>query len=110
VLKSKWKFCTALPPPGPVRISSRFPEVAYCSRVICPAGFVVVETRNAKQLEIEEAKTRPYLPLSHPSNERLISTLRRESLDQVAFWTARDLVRKLVLFKEYYNRSGLILH
>lgn len=45
------------------------------------------------------------MPLSHPFVERLIGTLRREFLDHVSFWTARDLERKLALFKEYYNRE-----
>ena len=35
----------------------------------------------------------------------MIGTLRRELLDQVLFWTARDLERKLALFKEYYIRE-----
>jgi transposase InsO family protein len=60
---------------------------------------------NLRILEIEELKTVPYVPLSHPFVERLIGTLRRELLDQVFFWTARDLERKLALFKEYYNRE-----
>jgi transposase InsO family protein len=60
---------------------------------------------NLRILEIEELKTVPYVPLSHPFVERLIGTLRRELLDQVLFWTARDLERKLALFKEYYNRE-----
>ena len=50
-------------------------------------------------------KTVPYVPLSHPFVERLIGTLRREFLDHVPFWTARDLERKLELFKDYYNRE-----
>ncbi len=54
-------------------------------------------------LEVAEVKTVPYVPLSHPFVERLIGTIRREYLDQVPFWTARDLERKLLLFKEYYN-------
>lgn len=58
---------------------------------------------NLRILEIEEVKTVPYVPLSHPFIERLIGTLRREFLDRVPFWTARDLERKLLLFKEYYN-------
>jgi transposase InsO family protein len=60
---------------------------------------------NLRILEVEEVKTVPYVPLSHPFVERLIGTLRRELLDQVLFWTARDLERKLALFKEYYNRE-----
>jgi putative transposase len=35
----------------------------------------------------------------------LIGTIPREYLDQVPFWNARDLERKLMLFKEYYNRD-----
>jgi transposase InsO family protein len=60
---------------------------------------------NLRILEIEEVKTVPYVPLSHPFVERLIGTLRREFLDHVPFWTARDLERKLLLFKDYYNRE-----
>ena len=47
----------------------------------------------------------PYVPLSHPFVERLIGTIRREYFDQVPFWTARDLERKLLLYKDYYNRD-----
>lgn len=60
---------------------------------------------NLRILEIEEVKTVPYVPLSHPFIERLIGTLQREFLDHVPFWTARDLERKLAAFKEYYNRE-----
>ena len=54
---------------------------------------------------MEQVKTVPYVPLSHPFVERLIGTIRREFLDQVPFWTARDLQRKLLLFKHYYNHE-----
>ena len=60
---------------------------------------------NLRILEVMEVKTVPYVPLSHPFVERLIGTVRREYLDQVPFWTARDLERKLLLYKEYYNRD-----
>jgi transposase InsO family protein len=60
---------------------------------------------NLRILEVTEVKTVPYVPLSHPFVERLIGTIRREYLDQVIFWTARDLERKLLLYKEYYNRD-----
>ncbi len=50
-------------------------------------------------------KTVPYVPLSHPFVERLIGTIRREYLDQVPFWTAQDLEKKLMLYKDYYNRD-----
>ena len=50
-------------------------------------------------------KTVPYVPLSHPFVERLIGRIGREYLDQVPFWSARDLERKLTLAKEYYSRD-----
>ena len=50
-------------------------------------------------------KTVPYVPLSHPFAERLIGTVRRDYLDQIPFWGALDLERKLLLFKEYYNKD-----
>jgi transposase InsO family protein len=59
---------------------------------------------NLRILEVTEVKTVPYVPLSHPFVERLIGTIRREYLDQVPFWGAFDLERKLLLFKEYYNQ------
>jgi transposase InsO family protein len=58
---------------------------------------------NLRVLEIEEIKTVPYAPVSHPFVERLIGTIRREYLDQTFFWNAEDLVRKLEEFRDYYN-------
>ena len=52
-----------------------------------------------------EVKTVPYVPLSHPFVERLIGTVRREYLDRVPFWSARDLERKLISFQDYYNNN-----
>lgn len=52
---------------------------------------------------IEELKTVPYTPISHPFVERLIGTVRREFLDHILFWNIRDLERKLDDFKHYYN-------
>jgi transposase InsO family protein len=60
---------------------------------------------NLRVLEIEEIKTVPYVPLSHPFVERLIGTVRREHLDQTLFWTAADLEEKLRAFQDYFNRS-----
>ncbi len=60
---------------------------------------------NLRILDVTEVKTVPYVPLSHPFVERLIGTIRREYLDQVPFWSALDLERKLRLFREYYNRD-----
>ena len=62
-------------------------------------------TANLRILEVTVVKTVPYVPLSHPFVERLIGTIWREFLDQVPFWSARDLDRKLLLFRKYYNRN-----
>ena len=40
--------------------------------------------------------------MSHPFVERLIGTVRREVLDQMFFWNAFDLTRKLEMFRRYY--------
>jgi transposase InsO family protein len=58
---------------------------------------------NLRVLEIEEIKTVPYAPVSHPFVERLIGTIRREYLDRVFFWNSVDLARKLGEFGDYYN-------
>jgi transposase InsO family protein len=60
---------------------------------------------NLRILEIDEIKTVPHAPLSHPFVERLIGTLRREFIDHVLFWNGRDLEQKLADFKVYYNAS-----
>jgi putative transposase len=60
---------------------------------------------NLRILEIDEVKTVPHVPLSHPFVERVIGTMRREFLDHVPFWNARDLERKLAEFQTYYNEA-----
>ena len=60
-------------------------------------------TANLRILEIDEIKTVPHVPRSHPFVERLIGTTRREFVDHVLFWNARDLERKLGDFQGYYN-------
>jgi transposase InsO family protein len=66
---------------------------------------------NLRILDVEEIKTVPYAPLSHPFVERLIGTIRRECLDRTLFWTAADLETKLFDFQRYFNgyraHSGL---
>jgi hypothetical protein len=66
---------------------------------------------NLRILEVSEIKTVPHVPLSHPFVERVIGTVRRELLDQVPFWGASDLERKLMQFRDYYNddRASLTL-
>ena len=58
---------------------------------------------NLRILEIEEIKTIPYVPVSHPFVERLIGTIRREFLDHVLTSNTVDLQRKLEEFRIYYN-------
>jgi transposase InsO family protein len=58
---------------------------------------------NLRVLGIEEVKSVPYAPISHPFVERLIGTIRREYLDRAFFWNAVDLARKLDEFRDYYN-------
>jgi transposase InsO family protein len=54
-------------------------------------------------LDIDEVKTVPYTPLSHPFVERTIGTVKREFLDQTLFWNEADLSRKLGRYNTYYN-------
>jgi putative transposase len=54
---------------------------------------------------VSEIKAVPHVPLSHPFVERAIGTVRRELLDHVPFWGARDLERKLRHFRDYYNHG-----
>ena len=58
---------------------------------------------NLRILEIDEIKSVPYAPMSHPFVERLIGTIRREYLDRTLFWNSTDLNRKLQAFQRYYN-------
>jgi putative transposase len=60
---------------------------------------------NLRILDVTEVKTVPHVPLSHPFVERAIGTVRRELLDHVPFWGARDLQRKLRQFRDYYNHT-----
>ena len=60
---------------------------------------------NLRVLEIEEIKSLPHVPMSHPFVERLIGSIRRELLDQTLFWTATDLEKKLWEYQCYYNQS-----
>jgi len=58
---------------------------------------------NLRILEVNEIKTVPHVPLSHPFVERLIGTIRREYLDRILFWSTADLEAKLFDFQNYYN-------
>ena len=54
-------------------------------------------------LEVEEVKSVPHVPVSHPFVERMIGSIRRELLDHTFFWTATDLERKLLDYRTYFN-------
>ena len=56
---------------------------------------------NLRVLRVREVKTVPYVPLSHPFVERLIGTVRRECLDQMLFWSASDVEKKLEEFQDF---------
>ena len=58
---------------------------------------------NLRVLDIDEIKSLPHAPMSHPFVERLIGSIRRELLDQTLFWTATDLENKLRAYQCYYN-------
>jgi putative transposase len=60
---------------------------------------------NLRVLDIEEIKSVPYDPASHPIVERLIGTIRREVLNQMFFWNALDLTRKLEMFRCNYDQQ-----
>jgi transposase InsO family protein len=60
---------------------------------------------NLRGLDIEEIKSLPHVPMSHPFVERLIGSIRRELLDQTFFWTATDLANKLSAYQAYYNEN-----
>jgi transposase InsO family protein len=60
---------------------------------------------NLHVLDVDEIKSVPHVPESHPFVERLIGTLRREYLDRIFFWNALDLERKLKAYGVYYNNS-----
>jgi len=60
---------------------------------------------NLRVLEVEEIKSLPHVPMSHPFVERLIGSVRRELLDHTFFWTATDLENKLREYQCYYNEG-----
>jgi transposase InsO family protein len=60
---------------------------------------------NLRILEVEETKSIPYVPVSHPFVKQLIGTIRREYLDHLFFWNVIDLTRKLEEFRIYCYES-----
>ncbi len=60
---------------------------------------------NLRVLDVGAIKSVPYAPVSHAFVERLIGTIRREVLDQMFFWNAFDLTRKLETFRRDYSEQ-----
>ncbi len=60
---------------------------------------------NLRVIDVEEVKSVPGVPTSHPFIERVIGTARREYLDHLAFFNACDLQNKLDHFQTYYNET-----
>ena len=104
---------------------------AWYDKYVCPALHEVIEEANGQKLpfiakndplftyhqwkanlrilEIDELKTVPYTPLSHPFVERLIGTIRRDFLNHAFFWNAVDLERNLLEFQRYTTEIGFTL-
>jgi putative transposase len=62
---------------------------------------------NLRIMDVEEIKSVPGVPYSHPFIERLIGSVRREYLDHTLFWSEKDLARKLDEYKVYFNQSRI---
>jgi transposase InsO family protein len=62
---------------------------------------------NLRILKIEEVKSIPFTPISHPYIERIIGRIRSEFLDQTLFWNEVDLQNKLDDFTDYYNKHRI---
>jgi len=58
---------------------------------------------NLRIFGIKEIKTVPGTPTSHPFIERSIGLCRQEFLNNLLFWNAEDLTRKLNLYQNYFN-------
>lgn len=58
---------------------------------------------NLRIYGIEEMKTVPYSPMSHPFIERLIGIIRQDYLNNTLFWGAKDLQNKLDGYQKYDN-------
>ena len=60
---------------------------------------------NLRILDVDEIKSVPETPWSHPFVERAIGTVRREYLDDHLFWNARGLGTGLGQYANYYNEA-----
>jgi hypothetical protein len=64
---------------------------------------------NLAEWGVDEIKSVPSIPWSHPFVERLIKSVRNEYLDNLLFCNGVDLERKLEKYKEYFN-TGRVHH
>jgi len=60
---------------------------------------------NLRILDIDEIKTVPYVPISHPFVERLIKSIRNELTDRILFYRSSDLQYKLEQYQNYFNEN-----
>jgi putative transposase len=94
---------------GHVKDSLWSVDLFRCESILLRSHWVMVVmdvfTRRIIGFGVEEIKSIPYVPVSHPFVERLIGTVRREFLDHVLIWNAIDLERKLEEFRIYYNEN-----
>jgi len=60
---------------------------------------------NLRILEIDEIKSVPYTPESHPFIERFFRSVRNEFIDHTLFWNSQDLQTNLNQYKSYYNST-----
>jgi putative transposase len=58
---------------------------------------------NLRVLEVEEIKSVPYAPVSHPFVERRSERSGVSTFDRVFCWNAVDLACKLKEYEDYYN-------
>ena len=63
--------------------------------------------RNMNVMGIEEIRSLPFIPTSHPFVERPILTFRNEFLDRILFWNTYDLEKKLIEFQNYFNQQRI---
>ena len=58
---------------------------------------------NLDIMDIDMVKSIPFTPTSDPFVEMLIGTIRREFTDEILFWNADDLEKKLGEYQRYFN-------
>jgi len=85
------------------RIISRKPLPKYLSTDNDPLFQFRQWCANLRIMDINEIKTVPYLPVSHPFVERLIKSIRNELTDQIFFYHVSDLEHKLEQYQCYFN-------